>query len=81
MNNNKNILKIPKTALQTSVLSLIKSEQKKHTGILYIDLTEVSFPLSRDFFFVLSKRFHADEIMIIVSEASELAMAKSIGIQ
>lgn len=81
MNNNKNILKIPKAALQTSVLSLIKAEQKKTTSILYVDLTDVSFQLSRDFFFVLSKRFHNDEIMIIVSEPSELAMAKSIGIQ
>lgn len=81
MNNNKNILKVPKTALQVSVLSLIKQEQKKSPGMLYIDLSETSFPLSRDFFFVLSKRFHADEIMLIVSEESELKMAKSIGLQ
>jgi hypothetical protein len=81
MNNNKNILKIPKTALQVGVLSLIKEEQKKSSGILYIDLSETSFPLSRDFLFVLSKRFHADEIMLIVSEESELKMAKSIWLQ
>lgn len=78
---NKNILKIPKQALQVSVLSLLKEEKKKHTWILYVDLSEVSFPLSRDFFFVLSKRFHSDEIILIVSEASELSMAKSIWLQ
>lgn len=78
---NKNILKIPKQALQVSVLTLIKTERKKHTWILYVDLTETGFPLSRDFFYVLSKRFHSDEITLIVSEASELSMAKSIWLQ
>ncbi len=81
MNNSKNILKISKDTPQISVLSLIKAELAKHTGILYIDLTETGFPLSRDFFFVLSRRFHSDEIILIVEEESEMAMAKSIGIQ
>ncbi len=75
---NKTILKIPKQTPQVSVLSLIKEERKKYTGTIYIDLTEVAFPLSRDFFFVLAKRFHSDEIVILVSEVSELSMAKSI---
>lgn len=79
--SNKNILKIPKSTLQVWVLSLIKTERKKHSWILYIDLTEVSFPLSRDFFFVLSKRFHKDEIILILDEVSEVSMAKSIGLQ
>ncbi len=78
---NKHILKIPKQTLQISVLALIKEEKKKHTGILYVDMSDASFPLSRDFFFVLSKRFHSDEIMLIVSEESELSMARSIGLQ
>lgn len=81
MNSNKNILKIPRSALQISVLSRIKEERKKHSGILYVDISETSFPLSRDFFFVLSKRFHSDEIVLIVAEESEVTMAKSIGIQ
>ncbi len=81
MNSNKNILKISADTPQISVLSLIKTELKKDAGILYIDLTETSFPLSRDFFFVLSRRFHSDEIILIVEEESEMAMAKSIGIQ
>jgi len=81
MNSNKHILKIPKNTPQVSVLSLIKEEKKKHTWVFYVDLTETTFPLSRDFFFVLSRRFHSDEIILIVSEESELQMAKSIGIQ
>ena len=81
MNSNKNILKISADTPQISVLSLIKTELKKDAGILYIDLTDTAFPLSRDFFFVLSRRFHSDEIILIVEEESEMAMAKSIGIQ
>jgi hypothetical protein len=81
MNNNKNILKIPKEAQQMSVLARIKAEQKKQSGVLYVDLTEISFSLSRDFFFVLSRRFRRDEVVIIVSDPTELAMAQSIGIQ
>lgn len=78
MSNNKHILKIKKSIPQIAVLSLIKEEKKAKSGILYIDLTETSFPLTRDFFFVLSRRFHADEIILIVSENSEFQMAKSI---
>jgi hypothetical protein len=81
MNNNKNILKIPKEAQQMSVLARIKAEQKKQSGVLYVDLTEISFSLSRDFFFVLSRRFRRDEVVIRVSDPTELAMAQSIGVQ
>lgn len=81
MNNNKNILKISKEVQQMSVLGQIKSEKKKHSGVLYVDLTDISFPISRDFLFVLSRRFHRDEIVLVVSDATELAMAQSIGIQ
>lgn len=81
MSNNKHILKIKKNIPQIAVLTLIKEEKKTQSGILYIDLTETGFPLTRDFFFVLSRRFHSDEIILIVSENSELQMAKSIWIQ
>jgi hypothetical protein len=81
MNNNKNILKIPKESQQISVLNQIKSEKKKSNGVLYVDVTDISFPLSRDFLFVLSRRFHKDELVLIVSDATELAMIQSIGIQ
>lgn len=79
--SNKHILKIPKSTLQVSVLSLIKEEKKKNSWVLYIDLSEVSFTLSRDFFFVLSRRFHKDEIVLILDEATELSMAKSVWLQ
>lgn len=79
--NNKNSIKIPSAASQVEAIRLIKSFQKDATKPLHIDLTEASFSLSRDFFFVLSKRFHTDEIILILEKESEMKMAKSVWIQ
>ena len=75
---NKNSIKIPSAASQVEAIRLIKSFQKDATSPLHIDLTEASFSLSRDFFFVLSKRFHTDEIILILEKESEMKMAKSV---
>lgn len=80
-NTEKKILKIDRELPQVSAISLIKKTKKETPGVLYIDLTDVWFPLSRDFFFVLNRRFHADEILLIVDDPAELKMAQTIGLQ
>lgn len=75
---NKNILKIPSHLPQIRVVTLIKEAVSKNTGTLYVDLSETSFVLSRDFFLVLSKRIHRDQVVFVVAHDTELRMAQSI---
>jgi hypothetical protein len=66
---------------QITILDLIKNELKKDSAPLFVDLTKSSFRLTRDFFFVISRRFHRDRIILWVSHENEVSMAKSLGLQ
>lgn len=78
---NKNILKIPSNLPQIRVVTMIKEAVAKNTWTLYVDLSETSFVLSRDFFLVLSKRIHRDQVVFVVAHDAELRMAQSIWLQ
>jgi hypothetical protein len=45
-----------------------------------IDMTEVGFPLTRDVFLVMKKRFRIDHFSLLVVHEYEVEMARSIGI-
>lgn len=45
-----------------------------------IDMGEVGFPLTRDVFLVMKKRFRIDEFSLLLSHDYEVDMARSIGI-
>ena len=45
-----------------------------------IDMWEVGFPLTRDVFLVMKKRFRIDEFSLLLSHDYEVDMARSIGI-
>jgi hypothetical protein len=49
---------------QITILDLIKNELKKDSAPLFVDLTKAPFRLTRDFFFVISRRFHRDRIIL-----------------
>ena len=62
-------------------LKAITREYRENPGFLLIDLSDASFPLSRDFFLVLSRRLPSDIYRLILSDNSSLVIASSLGIQ
>lgn len=62
-------------------LKAITREYRENPGFLLIDLSDASFPLSRDFFLVLSRRLPSDIYRLILSDSSSLVIAASLGIQ
>lgn len=78
--NNK-ILYITRDMSQMITLKEIAREYKENHGFMIIDLSAASFPLTRDFFLVLSRRLPNDIYRIIVSDESIVIIASSLGIQ
>lgn len=66
---------------QMKSLKEIAREYKENHGFMIIDLSSASFPLTRDFFLVLSRRLPNDIYRIIVSDESISTIASSLGIQ
>jgi hypothetical protein len=75
--NNSHILIITPELNQIEAIKKIKEKKESIQETLIVDFTRASFPLSRDVFLVLSKRFHKDDISLIVSEESHRVLAKS----
>jgi hypothetical protein len=75
--NNTHKLIIWKDLNQIEALRRIKKEKDKVSGILLIDFTQASFPLTRDVFFVLSERFHKDDIHIVVADEQDRILART----
>lgn len=78
---NKHIVKIPENISQVTALKLIANEHKVHRWVLQIDLSAASFPITRDFLFVLIKRFHSDSLILRFAYEHHVSMARSIGLQ
>lgn len=66
---------------QMATLKYISKEYKDNPWFLLIDLSEASFPLTRDFFLVLSRRLPSDVYKVILSDTDAQVIAKSLGIQ
>lgn len=71
---------IPKDTSLMATLSLIEETLSKSPKPLSIDMSDVSFPLTRDVFFVLKKRFRVDEFNLLLRHEYEVDMARSIWI-
>lgn len=75
---NKLILRKDISLLQT--LKLIDEKIRIGEIPLQIDMSEVHFPLTRDVFLVIKKRFRVDQISLVLPHDYEVEMARSIGI-
>lgn len=71
---------IPKSASLFEAIKLIQSGIKEKTLPLTIDMSEVSFSLTRDVFFVLAKRFRPDQFKLILRHEHQVEMARSASI-
>lgn len=78
---NKKIINITDEMSQMTALKVIAREYKNNHQFLVIDLSVANFPLSRDFFLVLTRRLPNDTYSIIISDSSSAVIAKSLGIQ
>lgn len=66
---------------QMMALKEIAREYKENHGFMIIDLVAASFPLTRDFFLVLTRRLPNDIYCLILSDTSASTIAGSLGIQ
>lgn len=73
---NKKLLLAPDRTL-FEALKEIESELE-NSGHLIVDMTQVRFPLTRDVFFVLSKRFRGKMIEFLLPHEYEVQMAHSV---
>ncbi len=66
----------------TLIQALRAMSERIHAGPtpILIDMGEASFPLTRDVFLVMKKRFRIDEFSLLLSHDYEVEMARSIGI-
>jgi hypothetical protein len=78
---NKTSLHITADMSQMTALREIKKRYQENLWLMRIDLTAASFPLSRDFFLVLSRRFPSDVYELILSDTHALGIAHGLGIQ
>jgi hypothetical protein len=71
---------IPKTVSLFEAMKLIETGISEKTLPLTIDMSEVSFSLTRDVFFVLAKRFAKDQFKLLLRHEHQVEMARSAGI-
>ncbi|GAB0174706.1 MAG: hypothetical protein HHAS10_05850 [Candidatus Altimarinota bacterium] len=76
--NNKLILRKELSLIQA--LRLIDERIKNSQTPVLVDMSEVSFPLTRDVLLVMKKRFRVDQFSLLLSYDYEVEMAHSLGI-
>lgn len=76
--NNKLIL--PHDLPLLPAMRHIEEELKKSSQPLTIDMSEAGFPLTRDVFLVMKKRFRSDQFHLLLAHEYEVDMARSLGI-
>ena len=71
---------IPATTTLFEMMKMIDEAIRVWPLPLTIDMSEVAFPLTRDVFFVLAKRFCTDQFKLILRHAHQVEMAHSASI-
>lgn len=79
--NNSHILHIPEWISRTAAIKKIKEELSHTSSVVIIDLVDVTFPLHRDFFLVLSKKFPKDSYILRLKQEKTALLARSLWIQ
>jgi hypothetical protein len=78
---NKKILYITRDMSHMMAIKEIAREYKDNHEFMLIDLSAANFPLSRDFFLVLTRRLPSDTYRVILADTSAATIAKSLGMQ
>lgn len=78
---NKKPLYITRDMSQMMAIKEITREYKSNHDFMIIDLSEASFPITRDFFLVLSRRLPNDIYKVILADTASAKIASALGIQ
>jgi hypothetical protein len=79
-NMHKNTLSITSEMSQMIALKEITREYKANSGMLYIDFSDASFVISRDFLLVISRRLPKGSYALVVSDTLSYAIAMGLSI-
>lgn len=79
--NNSHTVRIDEKVSRTGALKIIKEALDTNPGRVTIDMMDVNFPLHRDFFLVLSRKFPRDRFLLLLKSENAITLAKSLGIQ
>ncbi|MBS9783933.1 hypothetical protein KGV55_01135 [Candidatus Gracilibacteria bacterium] len=80
--NKKNLtLRIHSDVSRITAIKQINDALDTYIDVIRIDLLDASFPISRDFLLVLSKRFSSDRYILRVADKKTKLSARSLGIQ
>jgi hypothetical protein len=71
---------IPSDITLLPALKRIEEEIVNTLTPLTVDMSDVSFPLTRDVFLVMKKRFRTDQFHLLLRHEYEVDMARSLGI-
>jgi hypothetical protein len=71
---------IPSDITLLPALKRIEEEVANTLTPLTVDMSDVSFPLTRDVFLVMKKRFRTDQFHLLLRHEYEVDMARSLGI-
>lgn len=79
--NSTHTLHIDAKMSRTVALKNIKQALADNPGVITVDMLDVSFPLHRDFFLVLSRKFPKDRYILRLKHEKVVLLAQSLGIQ
>lgn len=79
--NNYHTLVITPEMSRTSAIKHIKYTLSEQPGVIVVDLLDANFPLHRDFFLVLSRKFPKDRFILRCKTEKIAETAKALGIQ
>lgn len=79
--NSPHTLTLDNKISRTAAIKLIKQTLENTSAVVTIDMLDVSFPLHRDFFLVLSRKFPRDKFILILKSEKTASIADSLGIQ
>ncbi len=79
--NNYHTITISAEMSRTAAIKFIKNSLAENPGVIVIDLLEAEFPLHRDFFLVLSRKFPRDRFILRVKSEKIVELTRSLGLQ
>lgn len=74
---NKHTLIIPPHANKLQIIKLIQKEKDTSIGPILVNFRENGAVISRDLLFVLSEKFHADDISFVVDTEEEKLLCRN----
>ena len=79
--NNYHTITISAEMSRTAAIKFIKNSLAENPGVIVVDLLEAGFPLHRDFFLVLSRKFPRDRFILRVKSEKIVGLTRSLGLQ